>query len=77
MHFDDFCRYFVNVSVCRVVNKSVFSVEQTWEEAKLHSGWTPPLLAGGCANFKDTFLKNPQVGMRNHSELRRPLCLHF
>jgi len=61
MHFDDFCRYFVNVSVCRVVNKSVFSVEQTWEEAKLHSGWTPPLLAGGCANFKDTFLKNPQL----------------
>lgn len=61
MHFDDFCKYFVNVSVCRVVNKSVFSTEKTWVEAKMHSAWIPPMLAGGCANFKDTFLKNPQV----------------
>ncbi|XP_067950121.1 calpain-5-like [Watersipora subatra] len=60
MHFDDFCKHFVTVSVCRVVNQSIFSVNKTWEEGKLHSAWVPPMLAGGCANYKDTFLKNPQ-----------------
>ncbi|KAL4219876.1 Calpain-5 [Mactra antiquata] len=60
MTFDDFCHYFVNVSYCRVVNTSIFSMAKTWHEGLAHSAWKKPELAGGCLNNKDTFLKNPQ-----------------
>ncbi|XP_045199572.2 calpain-5-like [Mercenaria mercenaria] len=60
MNFDDFCHHFVNVSYCRVVNTSMFSLSKTWHEGIAHSAWKTPDLAGGCLNNKETFLKNPQ-----------------
>ncbi|KAH3807551.1 hypothetical protein DPMN_135896, partial [Dreissena polymorpha] len=60
MTFDDFCHHFVNVSYCRVVNTSMFSLSKTWHEGIAHSAWKKPDRAGGCLNNKETFLKNPQ-----------------
>jgi len=63
MTFDDFCHHYVNVSYCRVVNTSMFSLSKTWHEGLAHSAWKKPNRAGGCINNKDTFLNNPQVNM--------------
>lgn len=65
MNFDDFCTHFTDLVVCRVINTSYLSVHKTWEEAGSHGQWTQhqdPLRnrAGGCINYKDTFLQNPQ-----------------
>ncbi|XP_052783914.1 calpain-5-like [Mya arenaria] len=60
MTFEDFCQHYVNLSYCRVVNTSMFSLSKTWHEGLAHSAWKKPNLAGGCLNNKDTFLKNPQ-----------------
>ena len=62
MTFEDFCQHFVDVSYCRVVNTSMFSLSKTWHEGIGHSAWKSPGLCGGCMNNKETFLKNPQVG---------------
>lgn len=60
MTFEDFCQHFVDVSYCRVVNTSMFSLSKTWHEGIGHSAWKSPGLCGGCMNNKETFLKNPQ-----------------
>lgn len=60
MTFDDFCKHYVNVSYCRVVNTSVFSLSKTWHEGLAHGAWKKPDRAGGCLNNKETFMKNPQ-----------------
>ncbi|XP_013401269.1 calpain-5 isoform X3 [Lingula anatina] len=60
MTFDDFCTYFTNMAICRVVNTSFFSLHKAWWEAKFHGAWKNPMRAGGCLNNKDTFLRNPQ-----------------
>lgn len=66
MSFTDWCKFFTDADVCRLINTSVISVHKTWHE-KVHFGsWTKnadPLLnrCGGCSNHKTTFLQNPQV----------------
>lgn len=66
MSFTDWCKFFTDADVCRLINTSVLSIHKTWHE-KVHFGsWTKnaePLLnrCGGCANNKSTFLQNPQV----------------
>ncbi|PVD18725.1 hypothetical protein C0Q70_21276 [Pomacea canaliculata] len=60
MTFEDFCKYFHQTAICRVVNTSFFSINKTWHEGLSHGAWTKPERAGGCPNHKDTFLKNPQ-----------------
>ncbi|XP_075878194.1 calpain-5-like [Nelusetta ayraudi] len=65
MFFTDWCKFFTEADVCRLINTSVISVHKTWHE-KVHFGsWTKnaePLLnrCGGCSNHKTTFLQNPQ-----------------
>ena len=61
MAFEDFCRYFKTMSICRVVNTSFFRLEKTWDEGKMQGAWSAPNRQGGCANNKETFLNNPQV----------------
>ncbi|GFU56267.1 calpain-5 [Nephila pilipes] len=66
MTFDDFCKYFTDLSICRLVNTSWFSFNKTWNEAIFPGKWiTGPKnsetdRSGGCYNHKDTFLQNPQ-----------------
>ena len=61
MSFDDYCQNFVHTALCRVVNTSMFTLSKTWHEGSAHGMWKKPDRAGGCANNRDTFLKNPQV----------------
>lgn len=60
MTFEDFCKYFHQTAICRVVNTSFISLNKTWHEGLSHGEWRKPDRAGGCPNNKDTFLKNPQ-----------------
>uniref|UniRef100_A0A8C6WLH6 Calpain 6 n=1 Tax=Neogobius melanostomus TaxID=47308 RepID=A0A8C6WLH6_9GOBI len=65
MVFSDWCKYFTDVDVCRLINTSVISIHKRWHEVVHFGSWTKnadPLLnrCGGCYNHKLTFLQNPQ-----------------
>ncbi|XP_006632721.1 calpain-5 [Lepisosteus oculatus] len=65
MSFDDWCKYFTDVDVCRIINTSLLSIHKTWHEAIFKGSWAKnadPLLnrSGGCMNHRETFLQNPQ-----------------
>lgn len=67
MTFEDWCKNFTDVDICRTVNTSYFSLHKTWEKEMMFGAWEKhpePLLnrAGGCFDNRDTFLQNPQVG---------------
>ncbi|XP_029028683.1 calpain-5-like [Betta splendens] len=75
MSFTDWCKFFTDVDVCRLVNTSVISVQKTWHEAVHFGSWNKnadPLLnrCGGCANYRPTFLQNPQYlfDIKNETE---------
>lgn len=66
MTFDDFCQYFTDLILCRLINTSYLSIHKTWEEEVMRGSWIhrqDPLRnrSGGCINHKATFLQNPQV----------------
>ncbi|XP_066555408.1 calpain-5a [Amia ocellicauda] len=65
MLFEDFCKHFTDLILCRLINTSYLSIHKTWEEEVMRGSWVrhdDPLrnLAGGCINHKATFLQNPQ-----------------
>eukprot|EP00095_Tigriopus_kingsejongensis_P006591 maker-scaffold516_size150393-snap-gene-0.24 protein:Tk06591 transcript:maker-scaffold516_size150393-snap-gene-0.24-mRNA-1 annotation:"calpain t" len=63
MPFDDFLHQFTEMSICRVINTSVFSFSKTWNEEQVFDSWRKATVgdrAGGCLNHPDTFLDNPQ-----------------
>jgi len=71
MPFDDFLLQFTEMSICRLINTSVFSFSKTWRESQLFGSWRcgrglegedgyVAERAGGCLNHRDTFLHNPQ-----------------
>ncbi|XP_056417135.1 calpain-5 isoform X2 [Hyla sarda] len=65
MTFEDFCKYFTDIIMCRLINTSYLSIHKTWEESVLRGAWIKhddPLQnrSGGCLNYKDTYLQNPQ-----------------
>ncbi|CAH1781191.1 unnamed protein product [Owenia fusiformis] len=60
MLFTDYCKYFKNMSICRVVNTSFFSLHKKYYESVFHGEWKAPNRAGGCLNNKETWLRNPQ-----------------
>uniref|UniRef100_A0A672H067 Calpain 5b n=1 Tax=Salarias fasciatus TaxID=181472 RepID=A0A672H067_SALFA len=69
MTFDDFCQYFTDLILCRLINTSYLSIHKTWEEEVMRGSWVhrqDPLRnrSGGCINHKATFLQNPQVSPR-------------
>ncbi|XP_074458175.1 calpain-6 isoform X1 [Larus michahellis] len=68
MTFEDWCKNFTDVDICRIVNTSYFSIHKTWEKKMMHGAWaknSEPLLnrSGGCFDNRETFLQNPQVGI--------------
>ncbi|XP_077595949.1 calpain-5-like isoform X5 [Stigmatopora nigra] len=65
MTFDDFCQYFSDLILCRLINTSYLSIHKTWEEEVMRGSWIQrqdPLRnrSGGCVNHKASFLQNPQ-----------------
>lgn len=64
MTFDDFIKYYVTVALCHLVDTANHA------EKAFHSAWRSPDLAGGCINFSDHFLNNPQflLDIKNRSE---------
>ncbi|XP_042286286.1 calpain-5-like [Thunnus maccoyii] len=65
MSFTDWCKFFTDADVCRIINTSLISIHKTWNEVLHFGSWTKhaePLLnrCGGCANHRQTFLQNPQ-----------------
>ncbi|KAM4546359.1 calpain-5-like [Fundulus diaphanus] len=65
MSFTDWCKFFTDADICRLMNTSLISINKTWNEVVHFGSWTKhedPLLnrCGGCANHKQTFLQNPQ-----------------
>ncbi|XP_077154833.1 calpain-5 [Ranitomeya variabilis] len=65
MTFEDFCKYFTDIIMCRLINTSYLSIHKTWEEAVLRGAWIKhddPLhnRSGGCLNNRTTYLQNPQ-----------------
>ncbi|XP_078544929.1 calpain-6 [Lissotriton helveticus] len=65
MTFDDWCKSFTNVDICRIINTSCFTIHKTWEKNVARGAWTQnenSLLnrSGGCFNNTATFLQNPQ-----------------
>ncbi|NXM52406.1 CAN5 protein, partial [Illadopsis cleaveri] len=65
MTFEDWCKNFTDVDICRTVNTSYFSLHKTWEKEIMFGAWEKhpePLLnrAGGCFDNRETFLQNPR-----------------
>uniref|UniRef100_H3CN15 Si:dkey-19b23.13 n=1 Tax=Tetraodon nigroviridis TaxID=99883 RepID=H3CN15_TETNG len=66
MDFQDFCLYFTDVVVCRLVERFLLRPRSHWREERLHGEWAPAPApdqtgrCGGCINHRDTFLHNPQ-----------------
>ncbi|NXY58666.1 CAN5 protein, partial [Callaeas wilsoni] len=65
MTFEDWCKNFTDVDICRTVNTSYFSLHKTWEKEMMCGAWAKhpePLLnrSGGCFDNRETFLQNPQ-----------------
>ncbi|XP_019395947.1 PREDICTED: calpain-6 [Crocodylus porosus] len=65
MTFEDWCKNFTDVDVCRIMNTSCFSIHKTWKKRMVRGAWTKnsePLLnrSGGCFDNQATFLQNPQ-----------------
>ncbi|XP_046876360.1 calpain-5-like [Hypomesus transpacificus] len=65
MLFADWCNFFSETDVCRLINTSLISIDKTWNEVVHLGSWTEhvePLKnrCGGCMNHKQTFLQNPQ-----------------
>ncbi|XP_072033626.1 calpain-5-like [Amphiura filiformis] len=65
MPFDSFVTLFTSLIICRMPNKSYLSISRTWNENLYKSAWKYDAepkknRAGGCVNFKDTYLQNPQ-----------------
>lgn len=74
MSLTDWCKFFTEADVCRLINTSVMSVHKTWHEVVHFGSWTKnaePLLnrCGGCSNHRQTFLQNPQVYTHLHLHL--------
>uniref|UniRef100_A0A8C1TMI5 Si:dkey-19b23.13 n=1 Tax=Cyprinus carpio TaxID=7962 RepID=A0A8C1TMI5_CYPCA len=65
MEFEDFCRYFTDMVVCRLAEKSLLWPQTHWREVCCQGAWTYRQIdrrsrCGGCINHRDTFLYNPQ-----------------
>lgn len=58
---EDFVKYFTDLSVCHLLNTSLFTFSRRWiNGAHVYGEWTKDR-AGGCANHIRSFLQNPQV----------------
>jgi hypothetical protein len=59
MTLEDFVSEFTQLTLCHLINHSIFHWKKTWKEVLVLGGWTRPNHAGGCPTH-ETFLMNPQ-----------------
>ncbi|XP_059169524.1 calpain-5-like [Physella acuta] len=59
MCFDDFTRYFTDITTCHILTHGANSC---WREIVVWGDWRSPDRAGGCENYF-SFLDNPQVNV--------------
>lgn len=72
MPWNEFLRYFTDLSVCQLFNTSLFAFGTKFHEWKFFDEWNsngakhgaPNDRAGGCLNFLATFCSNPQVFLK-------------
>uniref|UniRef100_A0A8D3A6C0 Si:dkey-19b23.13 n=1 Tax=Scophthalmus maximus TaxID=52904 RepID=A0A8D3A6C0_SCOMX len=61
MDFEDFCRYFTDVVVCRLVERALLWPSSHWREVRRWEAQADKRSrCGGCINHRETFLHNPQ-----------------
>lgn len=69
MNLQDFATNFTDLSVCRQINTSFFTLKTRFHEKIFFGAWVVDRTkanlglknrAGGCANYRETFLQNPQ-----------------
>ncbi|KAM8974702.1 calpain-5-like [Pelodytes ibericus] len=65
MSWDDFCTHFTDLTLCRRINTHCLSTHKTWKEETAMAAWRTdpdPLKdrSGGCPNYKETYMHNPQ-----------------
>uniref|UniRef100_A0A087XZ47 Si:dkey-19b23.13 n=1 Tax=Poecilia formosa TaxID=48698 RepID=A0A087XZ47_POEFO len=81
MDFQDFCCYFTDVVVCRLVQRTLLWPSSHWRETQSYGEWAPSPDAprsrcGGCINHRDSFLHNPQFMFEVQNEEEEVLiCL--
>lgn len=70
MTWEDFLRYFTDISVCHQMNTKLFTLGKRYFETVFQGMWqSGPSRghftdrAGGCLNFKESCLCNPQVSL--------------
>ncbi|GAV05007.1 hypothetical protein RvY_15199-1 [Ramazzottius varieornatus] len=65
MAFDDFCKHFTSVSLCRIIYNSLIGSllsggAKNWSEGVFKGEWKQADKCGGCINNLGTFFNNPQ-----------------
>lgn len=60
MCLDDWVKWFDDVSMIHVNNVPQLALGSRWYEHIFQGAWQRET-AGGCVNYPDTFLNNPQV----------------
>lgn len=59
MSWNDFVKHFTWLNITRLVSTSVFSNAPRWHASYKFGSWDPVLkTAGGCMNYRDSFLSN-------------------
>ena len=73
MPFDDFLTHFSELSICRLINTSLFSLSKTWKEAQFFGSWkatSASALDNGNEEgaLPKSDLRNRAGGCLNHPE---------
>ena len=73
MPFDDFLTHFSELSICRLINTSIFSLSKTWKEAQFFGSWkatSASNLEGGDnePTSRKADLRSRAGGCLNHPE---------
>uniref|UniRef100_A0AAY4AML0 Uncharacterized protein n=1 Tax=Denticeps clupeoides TaxID=299321 RepID=A0AAY4AML0_9TELE len=80
MDFEDFCCYFTDMVLCRLVETALLWPKECWREVRSSDrSWEEQIdkrsRCGGCINHRDTFLLNPQFMFEVQGEEELLICL--
>ena len=71
MPFDDFLTHFSELSICRLINTSLFSLSKTWKEAQFFGSWKATSASSSKNGDNDAIksdLRSRAGGCLNHPE---------
>ena len=66
MSVEDFFHHFDTLEICNLNADSVQdpTLDHAWHETKHNGSWISGSTAGGCRNYLDTFVQNPQFSFK-------------